>query len=70
MGMSSKAMDLGVTWRIETDVFIDTFKYFIKHISFDLEKIYFYWCRIAYRSWVAHVPSNFNITVNFRVTEP
>lgn len=25
------------SWRIDTDVFIDTFKYFIKHISFDLE---------------------------------
>ena len=37
MGVGSIAMDLGLTWRIDTDVFIDTFKHFIKHISFDLE---------------------------------
>ena len=69
MGTGFIAMDLGVIWRLETDVFIDTFEYFIKHISFELEKIYFYWCWIASGSWVAHMPSNFNITVNFRVTE-
>lgn len=37
MGVGFIVMDFGLIWRIDIDVFIDIFKYFIKYISFDLE---------------------------------
>lgn len=37
MAVNSIAMDLGLTWRVDIVAFTDTFKYFIEHITFDLE---------------------------------
>lgn len=45
MGISCIVTDLSLTWRVDTDIFIDTFMYFIKHASFDLKYICFYWCQ-------------------------
>lgn len=45
MGMGCIATAGGLPWRVDTDIFIDTSIYCIKHASFDLKYIYFYWCQ-------------------------